>query len=208
MVAKKYLFLDTPAIENVLYKKWRSMKVRCTHSNDKHYKNYAGRGIRMCKEWFDFEVFYKWAIENGYQEGLTIERIDVNDDYKPKNCTWITPEEQAKNRRSSIFVEYNNKKMIVTDIARLENVSSKNLIRLYKKYNDIYKAIEIAKKNKKGLLVTNKTGLVGVYPSVNNRWEARFSANDKTYYVGRYDTVEEALQARENAIREYKNRTA
>ena len=69
------------------------------------YKNYGGRGIRVCDEWKDdFEPFMKWAQENGYKEGLSIERIDVNGNYEPSNCKWITPKEQYLNRTDSHLI--------------------------------------------------------------------------------------------------------
>lgn len=86
-----------------LYKIWAGMKTRCTNPNQQSYKDYGGRGITVCEEWLsNFLSFYNWAIENGYQDGLTLERIDNNGNYCPTNCTWITMKEQSWNRRNSI----------------------------------------------------------------------------------------------------------
>ena len=76
--------------ETKLYKKWKSIKSRCFNQNHGRYKDYGGRGITVCEEWLNPENFVKWALENGYQEGLTIERINVNGNYEPNNCIWIT----------------------------------------------------------------------------------------------------------------------
>lgn len=76
------------------------MKQRCRDPNGKSYKNYGGRGIKVCQEWTDdFEAFYTWAMAHGYQEGLTIDRIDNDGDYKPDNCQWITLEENVSKAR-------------------------------------------------------------------------------------------------------------
>lgn len=80
-----------------IYKIWDGMKARCNCKSMKSYKHYGGRGITYCKEWEDFLPFYKWAIENGYDDDLTLERINVNGNYEPQNCRWITAKEQRYN---------------------------------------------------------------------------------------------------------------
>ena len=87
--------------DHPLYCRWESMKSRCYRKSDKDYPNYGGRGITMCDEWrYDFWAFADWAMENGYRDGLTIDRKDNDKGYSPDNCRWITRYEQNQNKRN------------------------------------------------------------------------------------------------------------
>ena len=89
-----------------LHDLWCAMRKRCSNSNGRN-RDWHGRGIRVCKEWSDsFESFADWAIANGYETGLQIDRVDNDGDYCPENCRFATVKVQARNRRSSRLVEY------------------------------------------------------------------------------------------------------
>ena len=109
-----------------LYGVWCHIKERCKSPNCPAYKNYGGRGICVCDEWdSDFQAFYDWALENGYKDGLTIERIDVNGDYCPGNCCWITFDEQQRNKRNIRVVEIEGEKVTLKEACRRLNLPYK-----------------------------------------------------------------------------------
>ncbi len=88
-----------------LYSVWVGMRQRCNDPNHKSYHNYGGRGISVCEEWNDFAIFKRWALENGYDADAkygecTLDRIDVDGNYKPSNCRWVDSKTQAKNKRN------------------------------------------------------------------------------------------------------------
>lgn len=102
-----------------LHMVWSSMKARCYRPTCKDFKNYGGRGISICDEWRnDFASFHKWAMSTGYTEGVsTIERIDVDGNYCPGNCTWIVNERQALNTRKVIFLTAKGKTQSLSEWA-------------------------------------------------------------------------------------------
>lgn len=84
-----------------LLKKFGDMKQRCYNSKNGDYKNYGARGIKICDEWLNNpRAFVEWALNNGYEEGLTIDRENVNGDYEPSNCRWANRKTQSINRRA------------------------------------------------------------------------------------------------------------
>lgn len=115
---------NNPVKPKRLYRIWCCMKSRCYNKNLKAYKDYGMRGIQVCKEWLnDFRKFENWALNNGYQENLTIDRIDNDGNYEPSNCRWITREMQNKNKRNNIYVIYNGKKILLKDYAKEKNIN-------------------------------------------------------------------------------------
>ena len=105
-----------------LYCAWNNMKQRCFNTNSVLYKNYGGRGITVCEAWRDFVAFRDWALSSGYEEGLTIDRIDNNGDYTPENCRWTTYKEQLNNTRRTSMVKFEGKMCRVLDLAEEYNI--------------------------------------------------------------------------------------
>lgn len=116
-----------------LYMIWKSMRERCYTKSCKKYKDYGLKGIKLCDDWYnDFHSFEKWALQNGYKKDLTIERKNVNKDYCPENCTWITVEAQAKNRSNNHKITYNDRTMILQDWADEVGIDSATIRRRLK----------------------------------------------------------------------------
>ena len=109
-----------------LHNIWCGMNNRC-NPDHKDSENYGGRGIRVCDEWASYEAFSDWARNNGYEEGLTIERKDVNGNYCPENCTWIPMEKQARNRRTTHWVEWKGRKMSLAEACEIAGLPYKQV---------------------------------------------------------------------------------
>ena len=118
-----------------LYEVWCSMKARCFNPNNKNFKAYGGRGIFVCDEWKEsFALFRNWAYENGYKQGLTLDRIDNNKSYEPSNCRWATMREQANNQNHTLKIEYKGKIKPLTEWAEILGIKRHTLYqRIYKK---------------------------------------------------------------------------
>ena len=110
-----------------LYHTWASMKDRCLNKNNPHYDRYGGRGITINNEWYDYENFYNWAISNGYEEGLSIDRIDNNGNYEPSNCKWTTQSVQNRNTSRNRMYTINGESLCITDIANKYNINRNTL---------------------------------------------------------------------------------
>lgn len=120
-----------------LYNIYRGMKQRCYYDKHSHYKDYGGRGITICKEWLhDFQAFYDWSVTHGYDDNLTIDRVDNNKGYSPDNCRFVSNFEQQNNRRDNVYLTYDNKTLSIRDWAKELNVNVKTLYtRKFKNWN-------------------------------------------------------------------------
>lgn len=129
-----------------LYYAYRNMLNRCYRKKSTMYKYYGLRGIKVCNEWKDkkdgFKVFSEWALNNGYAENLSLDRIDCNKGYCPENCRWVDLYVQANNKRNNYKLKINGKVDTVGNWARNLNISYWNLLHYAKggkntKYPDL-----------------------------------------------------------------------
>lgn len=134
-----------------LYRAWQNMKNRCDRETDISYKNYGERGITYTNEWGEFIPFRDWALSNGYEEDLTLERINVNGNYEPSNCTWVPMSEQSKNKRTNVHISYKGETKVLKDWAKHFDVPYSSIIGWYEKgvieekFDDLLKGIKYSK---------------------------------------------------------------
>lgn len=109
-----------------LYIIWSHMKQRCYNEKDLNYKKYGAKGITVCNEWLDdFMEFRNWAISNGYQEELTLDRIDGSKEYSPENCRWATYKQQGNNRKNNHLLNYNGETHTISEWSEIVRISDK-----------------------------------------------------------------------------------
>lgn len=111
-----------------LYHIYHQMIKRCYNPKNPAYKNYGERGIVVCEEWKnDIKSFFNWALSNGYNDALTLDRIDNNDLYSPFNCRWVSEKVQANNRRSNRIIKYKGDKYTLMQLSELSGISYSTL---------------------------------------------------------------------------------
>lgn len=114
-----------------VYNTWHSMKARCYNPTNHNYDHYGKRGISVCDEWRDsFEAFYEWAMANGYQESLSLDRIDNDGNYCPQNCRWTTTKVQNNNRGVSLNITYDGRTQNLSEWCKELNLP---YIRIYQR---------------------------------------------------------------------------
>lgn len=112
-----------------IYHIWENIKSRCYNKNNPRNKNYGARGIKVCDEWKnDFKAFYDWSMANGYQDDLTIDRIDNNGNYEPSNCRWADKITQANNTSRNRYITYKNKKLTISQWSRELKIKKTTLL--------------------------------------------------------------------------------
>lgn len=101
-----------------LHSRWMAMRTRCYCKKFIEYDLYGGRGIKVCEEWRESYVAFKeWALGNGFDPALSLDRIDTNGNYSPENCRWITRKEQNNNKRNNHRVLFRGQKLSISQIA-------------------------------------------------------------------------------------------
>ena len=101
-----------------LFRIWQGMKSRCSNVNLKEYPRYGGAGIKVCNEWLnDYQSFYNWAMQNSYNDQLTLDRINNGGNYKPSNCRWVDEKVQANNRKDNRILELNGERKTLSEWA-------------------------------------------------------------------------------------------
>jgi hypothetical protein len=132
-----------------LFLVWQGMRNRCNNPKVENYCDYGGRGIKVCDKWQHSSYsFIRWAIDNGYKEGLQLDRIDVNGNYEPSNCRFITPRENAQNKRNNVLLTVCGETKCVSEWLRKYPIpiSERTIYRWIKsgKENRVVKLIEEA----------------------------------------------------------------
>lgn len=105
-----------------LYRIWKSMRQRCRDPHCNRYYIYGGKGVKVCQEWDDFACFRQWALENGYSDNLTIDRINVDGDYEPSNCRWVSNIVQQNNRSTNRRLSFMGEEHTLSEWSRLTGI--------------------------------------------------------------------------------------
>ena len=126
-----------------LYRIWSLIKDRCENENNPAYQRYGGKGVKLCDEWHSPSTFFEWALNHGYQEDLTIDRIDSNGDYCPENCRWADLITQGNNTCKNRFITFNGKTQTLAQWCREYGMPYKTVHCRINRYGwDLRKALE------------------------------------------------------------------
>lgn len=108
-----------------LFGVWETMRSRCYNRNRKKYKDYGARGIRVCDEWnSNASAFCEWALSNGYKDGMQLDRIDNNGNYEPSNCRFVSPKENSRNRRNTVYLTVDGETKCVAEWCETVKISA------------------------------------------------------------------------------------
>ena len=126
-----------------IYWAWKAMKQRCQNPRCTAYKNYGKRGITVCEDWQQFEPFLEWCLNNGYERGLDLDRVDNNGNYEPNNCRWTSRKENSNNTRFTVFVTVNGERRCATDWEGMYNLKPGLISYWVRKHGEEYAADRI-----------------------------------------------------------------
>ena len=115
-----------------IHEVWKEMVRRC-HGTSKNSIQYFKSGIRVCTQWKNAKVFIDWSLKHGYKEGLQIDRINNKNGYNPKNCRWVTPKQNANNRKNTIFLEFQGVKRPIQDWSEIIKTNPHTLYTRYRR---------------------------------------------------------------------------
>lgn len=163
-----------------LHRIWSNMKQRCYNKNNDRYNSYGGRGIKVCDEWMhDFMSFYNWSMVHGYKNNLTIDRIDVNKNYEPNNCRWLTNKKQQFNKRGNHLITYKGTTQTITEWSTQLGIKKGTLLARIDKYKwPIEKAFiaPIMTNYRKVYQYTLKNELIKTWDSVKQCRKGNFNS--------------------------------
>jgi len=135
-----------------LYTIWTNIKQRCYNEKATNYLRYGKLGIKMCEEWYEYDNFKVWALNNGYEDSLTIDRINSKGNYEPINCRWVSYLQQGRNQKTNKLIEYNGKTMCLSEWCELLGIKyGRTLYRLDHGYSFEEAIKETDCRNKSGL---------------------------------------------------------
>lgn len=107
-----------------LHRIWKTMKCRCFNKQHPTYKWYGAKGIKICEEWLNsYSTFKEWCMNNGYTDSLELDRIDVNGDYCPSNCRWVTHHEQTMNRSDTLYIAFGCERIPLRDFCKTHSIN-------------------------------------------------------------------------------------
>lgn len=122
--------LSHTRIDNI----YKNMISRCYYSKNNRYERYGGRGITVCKEWLDDKKkFFEWAFANNYSDELTLDRIDLNGNYSPENCRWVSQKIQQNNRSNTILITHNGEQHTISEWSEITGIRHKTILGRYSK---------------------------------------------------------------------------
>lgn len=178
---------------------WDGMIQRCHNKKNKAYKNYGARGITVCDKWrYSFPSFAYWALCNGYEDNLTIDRIRNDGSYNPRNCRFITLKDQQSNRSDNLVIRINNVKKTASQWSKLSGLSVSAIC--YRYHGGLRGDLILAKS-----ISATKERNIHLYPLKNKlMYKVRFNNSKNKITIGYFENISDAVVARDNFIKKQK----